>query len=182
MARTISLLVFFGLSLAFSIVVHGQTAPVFDSTPVETGTYNSGYLYEITTTDAEDDDRSIFLSSGSLPVGLTLLDSGDGTASISGTPLETGSFLLELTVEENTGAPPQSDVQSFTLTINKATAVLTLSDLTQTYDGLAKPVSVTTTPVGLTTVDITYDGLTDAPTNAGSYAVVATLNNANYEG
>ncbi|MEO1100053.1 MAG: hypothetical protein AAFX57_20225 [Bacteroidota bacterium] len=78
MARTISLLVFFGLSLAFSIVVHGQTAPVFNSTPVETGTYNSGYLYEITTTDTEDDDRSILLSSGSLPVGLTLFDNGDG--------------------------------------------------------------------------------------------------------
>jgi hypothetical protein len=60
-------------------------------------------------------------------------------------------------------------------------ATVTLSGLSQTYDGTAKPVTVTTDPSGLT-VDITYDANSDAPTNAGSYSVVATVNDATYTG
>ena len=70
---------------------------------------------------------------------------------------------------------------SGTLVIAKATATVTLSNLVQTYDGNPKPVTVTTTPTGLTVV-VTYDGLSTAPSIAGSYAVVATVNDANYLG
>ncbi|TCC91080.1 MBG domain-containing protein [Pedobacter hiemivivus] len=66
------------------------------------------------------------------------------------------------------------------LVIGKGTAILTLSNLTQTYDGTGKSATVTTNPVGLTGVSITYDGLATLPTAAGTYAVVASLNNANY--
>ncbi|MEW7291126.1 MBG domain-containing protein [Aquimarina sp. 2304DJ70-9] len=65
--------------------------------------------------------------------------------------------------------------------ITKTTASVIINDLAQTYDGTAKPVSVTTTPVGLT-VDITYDGGTVVPANAGDYTVVATINDPNYQG
>ncbi|RME69350.1 MAG: hypothetical protein D6781_08780, partial [Verrucomicrobia bacterium] len=68
-----------------------------------------------------------------------------------------------------------------TASINKATATVSLSGLAQTYDGTAKTVTATTDPAGLT-VNITYDGSAAAPTNAGSYAVVATVSDANYEG
>ncbi|OAQ38844.1 hypothetical protein A5893_12425 [Pedobacter psychrophilus] len=67
-----------------------------------------------------------------------------------------------------------------TLTVNKATATLTLSNLTPTYDGAAKSATVTTSPVGLSGVTITYDGSATAPTLAGTYAVVAKLINDNY--
>src|SRR5438093_2140651 len=67
-----------------------------------------------------------------------------------------------------------------TLAITKGTATLTLSNLTQGYNGSPKPVTVTTTPPGLSGVSVTYNGSTTAPTNIGSYAVVASLNNANY--
>src|SRR5207247_6345996 len=67
-----------------------------------------------------------------------------------------------------------------TLTITNATATLTLSNLTQSYDGLPKPVTVTTSPSGLSGVSVTYDGSASAPTNVGSYAVVASLDNPNY--
>src|SRR5207249_7625572 len=60
-----------------------------------------------------------------------------------------------------------------TLTITKGTATITLSNLTQTYDGSAKPVTVTVVPGGLQ-IAVTYDGHS-VPTNAGSYAVVASL-------
>src|SRR6266702_395 len=59
-------------------------------------------------------------------------------------------------------------------------ATITLSNLAQTYDGLPKPVTATTSPAGLSGVSITYNGSATVPTNAGSYSVVASLNNANY--
>src|SRR5206468_9417316 len=67
-----------------------------------------------------------------------------------------------------------------TLTINKGTATLTLSNLTQAYNGSPKPVTVTTSPAGLTGVSVTYNGKATVPTNIGSYSVVASLSNANY--
>src|SRR5207245_7128208 len=60
------------------------------------------------------------------------------------------------------------------------TATITLSNLTQTYNGSPKSATATTSPAGLSGVSITYDGSVTAPTNAGSYAVVASLNNVNY--
>ena len=51
----------------------------------------------------------------------------------------------------------------------------------QTYDGTAKSVAVTTAPPGLT-VDVTYNGSTHAPTNAGSYTVIGTIDDPDYQG
>lgn len=67
------------------------------------------------------------------------------------------------------------------LTVNKLAATLKLGDLAATYDGTAKSVSVTTEPAGLAT-DVTYNGSATAPAQAGSYLVVATIIDPNYEG
>lgn len=67
------------------------------------------------------------------------------------------------------------------LTVNAASASVTLGNLAQTYNGSPKNVSVTTNPVGLAH-SITYNGSGTAPTNAGTYAVVATITNSNYTG
>jgi hypothetical protein len=67
------------------------------------------------------------------------------------------------------------------LTVNKATATVTLGSLSATYNGEAKAATATTSPAGLT-VDFTYNGSATAPTNAGTYAVIGTINNANYQG
>jgi len=63
----------------------------------------------------------------------------------------------------------------------KPEAKVMLSNLSQTYSGAARTVTTTTDPVGLT-VAITYNGIAIAPTNAGSYAVVATIDDATYQG
>ena len=68
-----------------------------------------------------------------------------------------------------------------TLTIAKATALITLGALNATYDGTAKPVTVTTVPAGLA-LTVTYGGLATAPLAVGSYAVSASVNDANYAG
>ena len=70
---------------------------------------------------------------------------------------------------------------STTITVNKATATVTLSNLSQIYNGTPRSATVTTSPAGLTTT-VTYNGSLSAPINVGSYAVVATVNNANYAG
>jgi hypothetical protein len=67
------------------------------------------------------------------------------------------------------------------LTVNKATATVDLTGLTQTYDGSPKPVTAITDPPGLG-VSITYDASPEAPTDAGTYAIVATLDDLDYEG
>ena len=68
------------------------------------------------------------------------------------------------------------------LTISQANAAVALGNLAQTYNGSPRPVSVTTEPTGLS-VAVTYDGNAVAPVNAGSYAVLARVNDGgNYFG
>jgi hypothetical protein len=67
------------------------------------------------------------------------------------------------------------------VTAQKAAAIVALAGLTdQVYNGSPKTVTATTTPANLTGVSVSYDGSATAPTNAGSYAVVASLANENY--
>ncbi|WP_456458314.1 Ig-like domain-containing protein [Reichenbachiella sp.] len=68
-----------------------------------------------------------------------------------------------------------------TLTIEKAEATVTLSDLTHHEDGGAKSPTVVTDPVELNVV-LTYDGADEAPSAAGTYEVVATIDETNYTG
>ncbi|WP_375417255.1 MBG domain-containing protein [uncultured Hymenobacter sp.] len=92
-------------------------------------------------------------------------------------PIDAGSYQVTATlVNDNyTGTAPG------TLVINKAPATLTLGARTFDYDGTAKPVTVTSSPAGLSGASLTYEGVGTAPTNAGTYALSATLNNSNYE-
>ena len=62
-----------------------------------------------------------------------------------------------------------------------AFATVLLGDLVQTYDGSAKDISVVTDPAGLT-VELTYDGLTNAPVGPESYTVIGVVNDSIYEG
>jgi len=59
--------------------------------------------------------------------------------------------------------------------------VITLGNLTATYNGTPKAVTATTSPAGLG-VSLTYNGSATAPTNAGTYPVVATVTSAGYVG
>src|SRR5439155_12535401 len=80
-------------------------------------------------------------------------------------------------------ANPNYDASNVTgtLVVHKAAATIALSNLGQVYDGLPKPVTATTSPAGLDGVSISYNGSPNAPSNAGSYSVVASLKHPNYE-
>ncbi len=108
------------------------------------------------------------------PTGLTVEFTYDGSAII---PINAGSYDVVGTINNANYTGSASDI----LVIEKATATVTLENLTQTYDGSLKSVTAVTTPLGLT-VDLTYDGSIVAPINAGTYAVVGTINDANYIG
>jgi hypothetical protein len=65
--------------------------------------------------------------------------------------------------------------------IGDCPATVTLSGLSQVYDGTPRVVTATTTPSGLSVV-VTYDGSPTPPVAVGSYAVVATVSDPNYVG
>ncbi len=108
------------------------------------------------------------------PAGLAVAVTYDGN---SIAPANAGSYLVAATVSD----PNYVGSANGTLTIEKAPAGLTLANLSATYDGAPHAVNVSTLPDGLA-VSLMYDGGATAPTNAGTYSVAATINDANYVG
>ncbi len=64
---------------------------------------------------------------------------------------------------------------------NPLVATLTLGNLVTTYDGTPKSPSVTTSPAGLDVI-LTYNGVTTPPTEAGTYTLVATIDDVSHTG
>lgn len=115
--------------------------------------------------------------------GLEVSFTAAGKCTISGTTVTlTGAGSCTVTAHQGGNAsyhPAETVSQSFA--IAKAAATLALGDLSQTYSGSPLAATVTTTPAGLGTVAVTYNGSSTPPTNAGSYAVTATLTNDDYQ-
>ncbi|MCX8063120.1 MAG: putative Ig domain-containing protein, partial [Anaerolineales bacterium] len=90
-------------SQAFTITVYNlNDPPVFTSQPITTALQGILYTYEVTATDPDlifGDSLSIHAIS--LPSWLTLIDHGDGTATLSGSPLSSGSYTVILRVQDN---------------------------------------------------------------------------------
>ncbi len=115
-----------------------------------------------------------------LPVNFTLMS---GPASLAGNQLTlTGVGAVTVTAAQAGDNTYQAATPvSRTFTVSKAPATVTLGSLSATYDGSPKTVTASTTPAGLALV-MTYDGSATAPTNAGTYAVIATIDHALYQG
>jgi len=116
-------------------------------------------------------------------LAVTYGSSNTAVATVSGSTVTiVGAGTATITASQNgnsnyNAAPAVTQ----TLTVNKAMATITFGQLTFTYDGNPKPVTVTTLPAGLA-VTITYDGSATPPVEVGKYAVVATVNDPNYQG
>ena len=112
----------------------------------------------------------VVTSPTNLAVGVTY----NGSASL---PVDVGSYSVIGTINDAN----YSGSATNTLVISKGVATVTLGSLGQTYNGAARSVSAVTEPVVLPVI-LTYDGSASAPTNAGSYAVIGTIDSANYAG
>jgi MBG domain len=126
----------------------------------------------------------------------TYTKAGDGQTSVSSLTTATctvnfagvvnfvgaGPCTLQAAVTEGTNHLAATGAEQ-TFQIAKAQASLSFADgtLSKTYNGDPQSVTVNTNPPGLNGVEITYDGSPNAPTNAGNYTVVASLNNPNYQ-
>lgn len=127
---------------------------------------------------------STFTVAATASSGLTVSYSSDGACGNIGalftvtSPTGTCTVKYDETGNGNYNAAPQV---TETVAAEKATATVILSGLSHTYDGTPKAATASTTPTGLS-VTITYDGSSTAPTNAGDYAVVATVDDVNYQG
>jgi hypothetical protein len=108
------------------------------------------------------------------PLGLTVALTYNGSSAV---PINAGSYTVIGTIND---LNYQGSVTNLFVVV-KATGTVNLGDLVQTYDGTAKSVHFTTTPLGLT-VDVTYNGSASSPTNPGNYTVVGTINDLNYSG
>jgi uncharacterized repeat protein (TIGR01451 family) len=150
-------------------------------------TISFGALTDKTYGDAD------FTVSATATSGLTVSFNASGNCTVSGSTVHiTGAGSCNITASQagDSNYNAASDVsQSFQ--IAKASASVSLSNLSQTYDGTAKSATATTNPAGLNVV-ITYGPATQAghkkntavlnPVNAGSYTVTATIDDPNYEG
>ncbi|MDH4453765.1 MAG: MBG domain-containing protein [Verrucomicrobiota bacterium] len=156
---------------AFSITIN--QAPTFtSSTPTNSGTFNTAYNFTCTASGFPAPSFSV--AAGALPTGLSLSTSGV----ISGTPTAAGTYTGTLSASNGIGSAAS---QSFSITIQKAAATVALGSLAPTYTGSPLAATSTTNPANLS-VSYTYNGLSTMPTNAGSYAVVASINEPNYVG
>lgn len=156
-----------GPSTTFTV---DNTAPAVTSSLSASGTYGAALNYTITASGSP-----VSYNAANLPAGLSV---NTGTGVISGVLAQTGVVNATISATDAVGNIGSA---TLTFTIAKAAATVTLGDLTATYDGGSHAASATTTPGGLT-VTFTYDGSGTAPVNAGSYEVVGTINDDNYQG
>jgi hypothetical protein len=91
---------------------------------------------------------------GTLPAGVSFIDNGNGTGTLSGTPAAGTGGVYALTFTASNGAPPNA-VQNFTLTVNQAPAI-TSANATAFTVGQAGSFTVTTT--GFPTPSIVQGG------------------------
>jgi hypothetical protein len=105
-----------------------QQAPTFTSSAVTAASEDAPYTYSITADDAED--NALAISAPALPAWLTLIDNGNGTATLSGTPTKAnlGPNPVSLSVTDLDAATPQT----FVITVGGINDGPTISDIADT--------------------------------------------------
>lgn len=179
----------------------GQSAPVLGSnlfsvtfTPNDTTNFNTALTSaSVTMAKAKPSVSSWPTVSGTLVYGqkLSTLTLSGGTAAVAGSfdftapttvpPVGSGTYSASVTFTPSDTTDYSAVTGTASVTITKGTATVTLTNLSQQYTGGQLPISAVTSPGGLA-VAFTYDGSATAPTVAGNYAVVGTVNDANYSG
>jgi uncharacterized repeat protein (TIGR03803 family) len=144
-------------------------------TPVITGNLSvltapgSPFSYQVSATGVVSS-----YAASNLPSGLTI---NSLTGLISGTPTVSGTFDATIAAENLTG----ESLATLDLLVANTSATVSLGNLAATYNGSPISATATTSPPGLN-VTFTYNSSATPPTAAGSYTVVATINDPFYQG
>ncbi len=153
---------------AFLTVTSPKTAQTIEFAPIADRVYGSSAFIVSATASSGLAPKFSIQSGPATLSGNTITVTGVGTVVVRAAQAGDDTY----------SAAPYVD-RSFS--VIKATATIVLSNLTQTADGHPRAVTVTTNPTGLATV-VTYNGSTTVPSVAGTYAVVATVDDARYQG
>lgn len=103
---------------SFNLREFFNDAPTFLSSPELEAEVSMEYQYEIETTDPDPYD-SLTIIDEQIPEWLSLMDYGDGTALLSGTPDETGMYLVKLKLSDGM----EDKYQQFVITVHLPTVV-----------------------------------------------------------
>jgi hypothetical protein len=122
---------------AFTLTV--INAPTFTSANTTTFTVGSPGTFTITAVGAPTPTLTV---TGALPSGVTFLDNGNGTGTLSGTPAGGTGGTYAITFTAANGIPPNG-VQTFTLNVNQAPAITSAASTTLSI-GVAGSFTVTT--------------------------------------
>jgi glucuronoarabinoxylan endo-1,4-beta-xylanase len=147
----------------------GFDAPVITSGSTASATFGEPFRLDVTATNSPTGYSAL-----GLPPGLEI-DPVSGV--ISGAPTAAGEYKA-IVIATNPGGSGALDL---TITVLKANASVTLSDLTAFYDGAPHAATATTAPAGLAVI-LTYNGKPVPPIYPGAYTVVATIDDPNYGG
>ena len=120
------------------------------------------------------------LSDSTLSGGVTSV-AGNFTWTTPSTTPTAGAALQAYTFTPDDTTNHQVATGMVSVTVHKAIATITLGNLVATYNGTAKSVSVSTNPAGLG-VSLAYNGETAAPADAGTYQLLAIVDDPNYAG
>jgi hypothetical protein len=131
-------------------VTSSTSAPAFTSAASDTETFGVAFSFTVSTTGFPAPKLT---KSGALPSGITFVDNGDGTATISGTPANSaiGTYSLTITAKSSAGTA----TQAFTLTISKAP---TINKIKTTTAHVGSALSLAITAKGYTTPALTASG------------------------
>jgi hypothetical protein len=129
---------------------------------------------------------SDFTVSATVPSGLSVSFAASGQCTITDTTVHlsgVGSCTITASQSGDSNYAAATSVDQ-PFIISNASATITLSNMTQTYDGSAKSPTATTNPSGL---DVTFSySQQGSPVttliNAGTYDVMATISDLTYEG
>ncbi len=165
-----------------------EELPAITSAAATTFTVGSAGTFTVTTTPGHPAARTLSVT-GPLPGGVSFTDNGDGTATLAGTPTESGTFPLTLTADNGILPAP---TQGFALTVEKVVTQVALTGTTPTVYGeparlTAQVTAAQGTPEG--TVTFSVDGspgepvaldsgaarLTSSALTVGAHTVTATF-------
>ena len=143
-----------------------QAATHYTNTPAYYPTVSLGNLYQ------KFDGSAKAVSVTTLPAGASVGVTYNGSSTA---PINAGTYALVATATSGGNIATTTGMLTIAPT---SSATITIGNLNQGYDGSAKSVTVTTNPPNLATT-VTYSGSLNPPLNAGSYNVIATINDPN---